>query len=157
MTVSGISRLLRARTLTDGEAERAVESCMVCDVLSMALAGGRRNMAWITLKLLLGARHVVQEESAFFVLGVEGGVANAVVLPPALLGLDVGFNGDLGVELCGNVIGIGHNAFSKYGAGKYHCKNESEDNVRNLLHDVFSFLSFVGVQHYYTSNFAKFK
>ena len=55
MTVSEVSRLLRARVLTDGEAERAVESCMVCDVLSLVMAGGRRNMAWITVRSSMNA------------------------------------------------------------------------------------------------------
>ena len=55
MTVSEVSRLLRARALTDGEAERAVESCMVCDVLSLVMAGGRRNMAWITVRSSMNA------------------------------------------------------------------------------------------------------
>lgn len=48
MTVEKLAALLGAQALSRGEAGLSVTGCMVCDVMSRAIAGGFRGMAWIT-------------------------------------------------------------------------------------------------------------
>lgn len=48
MTVEKLTALLGAQTLSLGAQDVPVTGCMVCDVMSRAIAGGFRGMAWIT-------------------------------------------------------------------------------------------------------------
>ena len=97
------------------------------------------------LIILSGAGHVVEEVGAVLVLGVNGGL----VLPPGLLGLYVGLDNYLGVQLGGYVLGVGHNALGLYvrlhrglvgqgeGSAAYHRDSKSQHHHcrKKLFHD----------------------
>ena len=48
MTVEKLREILGAETLSEGESGTSVSGCLVCDVMSRAIAGGFLGMAWIT-------------------------------------------------------------------------------------------------------------
>lgn len=48
MTVGEIRELLGAETEAQGDMQRAVSGCLVCDIMSSTMAKGFRAMAWIT-------------------------------------------------------------------------------------------------------------
>ena len=56
------------------------------------------------LVLLLGAVGVIQEVRAVLILSIE----RSLVVPPALLGLDIGLDRDIRVRLGGRVVGVAH-------------------------------------------------
>ena len=65
--------------------------------------------AWNELGVVLfGAGHVVKEICAVLILSVDG----CLVLPPGLLGLNIGLHNDFGIEVGGYVFGVGHDAFA---------------------------------------------
>ena len=55
MTAEGLAKLLGAEILAEGNLEGVIRSCLVCDVISQAMAGGRRGMAWITVQANMNA------------------------------------------------------------------------------------------------------
>lgn len=63
--------------------------------------------------VLLGAGHIIDEVGAVLVLGVQGGL----VLPPGLLGLDIGLDGDLLVHRGGHILLVAHDLAGGLGAG----------------------------------------
>ena len=62
------------------------------------------------LVVLLGAGHIVQEVRAVIGLGVERGHADAVLLPPALSGLNVCLHGDGGIHSGRVELRVGHDS-----------------------------------------------
>ena len=60
------------------------------------------------LVVLLGAGQFVDKVGAVLVGGINGDL----VVPPALLGLDIALDGDLGVNLGGGIVGIAHDGGS---------------------------------------------
>ena len=80
--------------------------------------------------IVLRDGHFINEVCAFLVLGVDGSDANAVLFPPALLCLNISFDGNLGVECCCCVFSVGHNAFALdiglfAAAASNHCECEN--------------------------------
>ena len=63
------------------------------------------------LVVLLGAGQFVDKVGAVLVGGINGDL----VVPPALLGLDIALDGDLGVNLGGGIVGIAHDGGSFLG------------------------------------------
>lgn len=72
MTVGELKNLLKAEMLTDGGAERKVKCGFACDVLSVAMAKGHKDMAWITVQANMNALAVAVMRSAACLVFPDG-------------------------------------------------------------------------------------
>lgn len=104
MTIKELTELIDAKALNYANEGRTISSGMVCDLLSWVMAGGKKDMAWVTVQTHLNVVAVAALHDIACIILPEGIKMEGAPLEKAIEeGITVLSSPLSGYEICGRM------------------------------------------------------